>query len=76
MTIPSVASRGVSVSALAYSGNMTIVNLTILGRQDNNNSLITCRVTVSNGTSFNSSAYLSIQGQSAHTGVLLNYLVI
>ena len=76
MIISSVVSRGVSVSAPAYSGNMTIRNPTILGTSANNNSLITCKVTVSIGTALTSSAYLSIQGQSAHTGVLPNYLVI
>ena len=41
MNISSLASRGVSVSAITYSGNMTIVNLTII--HVNNNSLITCQ---------------------------------
>ena len=63
MIISSVASRGVSVSAPTYSGNMIVLNLTILGIQDNNNSLIACKVIVSNGTALKSSAYLSIQGQ-------------
>ena len=63
MYISSVASRGVSVSAPAYRGNMTIVNLTILGIPVNNNSLITCEAVVSVGTTFTSSAYLTIQGQ-------------
>ena len=64
MTIPSVASRGVSVSATTYNGNMAIVNLTILGTLVNNNSFITCLASVSSGLTFlTSSAYLSIQGQ-------------
>ena len=64
MTIPSLASRGVSVSAPTYSGNTTIVNLTILGIAVNNNSLITCLAILPtmNGR-LSSSAYLSIQGQ-------------
>ena len=64
MTVPSLASRGVSVSGPTYSGNMTILNLTILGTLVNNNSLITitCLGVLSNGTVLTSSAYLSIQG--------------
>ena len=42
MTISSVASRRINVSAPAYSGNMAVRNLTILGIPTNNNSLITC----------------------------------
>ena len=45
MNTSSVAFRGVSASAPAYRGNMTIVNLTILGIPVNNNSLITCQAT-------------------------------
>ena len=67
MTIPSLASRGVSVSAPTYRGNMITVNLTILGTPVNNNSLITCQAIVPSGTVLTSSAHLSIQGQ--HTCV-------
>ena len=63
MAISNVSSRGVSVSAPTYSGNMTIRNLTILGTLVNNNSLITCLGIVSNRSPLNSSAYLSIKGQ-------------
>ena len=65
MPISNVASRGVSVSASTYSGNMIIVNLTILGAPINNNSLIMCLGIVSNISPLNSSAYLSIKGQYA-----------
>ena len=63
MAIHRVASRGVSVAAPTYIGNITTVNLTILGTPVNNNSLITCLASVSNGTVVNSSAYLSISPQ-------------
>ena len=70
-----MASRGVSVSAPTYSGNMTIRNLTVMGAVVNNNSLITCVAVVSNGTAMTSSAYLSIQGQSTSIWyVLIQYV--
>ena len=58
MAISSLASRGVSVSATTYSGNMIIVNLTIL--HVNDNSLITCQAL---GNSSNTSI-IQIRGQS------------
>ena len=64
MAFYSVASRGISVSAPTYIGNMTIRSLTVMGSVVNNNSLITCVAVVSNGSAMTSSAYLSIQGQS------------
>ena len=63
MVISSVVSHHISVSAPTYIGNMTLRNLTVTAVV-NNNSLITCVAVVSNGTAMNSSAYLSIQGQS------------
>ena len=75
MPILAVASRGVSVSAPTYSGNMTIRNLTVMGAVVSNNSLITCVAVVSNGTAMTSSAYLSIQGQSTSIWyVLIQYV--
>ena len=65
MPFSAVASRGVSISAPTYTGNRKTLNLTVMGAVVNNNSLITCVAVVSNGTAMNSSAYLSIQGQSA-----------
>ena len=68
-------SRGVSVSAPTYSGNMIICNLTVMGAVVNNNSLITCVALMSNGTAMTSSAYLSIQGQSTSIWyVLIQYV--
>ena len=64
MPFSAVASRGISVSAPTYIGNMTICSLTVMGAVVNNNSLITCVAVMSNGTTMTSSAYLSIQGQS------------
>ena len=64
MVIGSVTSRGISVSAPTFSGNMTIRSVTVMGAVVNNNSLITCVAVVSNGIAMTSSAYLSIQGQS------------
>ena len=64
MPFSAVASRGISVSAPTYSGNMIICSLTVTGAVVNNNSLITCVAVVSNGTAMTSSAYLSLQGQS------------
>ena len=60
MAISSVASRGISVSAPTYSGNVIIRNLTILGIPLNNNSLITCQAL---GNSLNTSI-IQIRGQS------------
>ena len=75
MPFSAVASRGVSVSPTTYSGNMTIRSLTVMGAVVNNNSLITCVAIVSNGTAMNSSAYLSIQGQSTSIWyVLIQYV--
>ena len=75
MPFSAVASRGVSVSAPTYSGNMTIRNLTVMGAVVNNYSLITCVAVVSNGTAMTSSAYLSIQGQSTSIWyVLIQYV--
>ena len=63
MNISSVAYRRVSVSAPTYSGNMAILNLTILGIPVNNNSLITCQAS---GNSSNTSMILtkSVIGQA------------
>ena len=64
MPFSAVVSRGISVSAPTYSGNMIRMDLTVTGAVVNHNSLITCVAVVSNGTAMTSSAYLSIQGQS------------
>ena len=68
------ASRGVSVSATTYSGNMAIVNLTILGTPVNNNSLITCEAVGIDGTFLTSSAHLSIQGRCTYFIPLLPFI--
>ena len=73
MPFAAVASRGVSVSAPIFSGNMIILYLTVMGAVVNNNSLITCvAAVVSDGTAMTSSAYLSIEGQS--TSILIHYV--
>ena len=75
MLFSAVASRGVSVSAPTYIGNMIIRNLTVMGAVANNNSLITCVAAMPNGTAMTSSAYLSIQGQSTSIWyVLIQYV--
>ena len=75
MPLYSVVSRGINVSAPTYIGNMIILYLTVMGAVANNNSLITCVAVVSNGTAMNSSAYLSIQGQSTSIWyVLIQYV--
>ena len=74
MAASSVTSRGVRFSGSAYNGNMTIGNLTIMGTPVNNNSLITCQAAGKDGTTFNSSSYLSIQGQSIYYIPLLPFI--
>ena len=77
MVFASVASRGISVSAPTFSGNMRIRNITVMGAVVNNNSLITCVAVGPNGTNgtMTSSAYLSIQGQSTRIWyVLIQYV--
>ena len=75
MPFSAVVSRGVSVSAPTYSGNMIIRNLTVMGAMINNNSLKICVAVVSNRTAMTSSAYLSIQGQSTSIWyVLIQYV--
>ena len=73
MVFASVASRGISVSAPTYIGNMTIRNISVMGAVVNNNSLITCVAVGPNGTNGTktSSAYLSIQGQSTRIWYIL-----
>ena len=75
MVISSVVSRGISVSASTYIGNMTIRSVTVIGAMVNNNSLIICVAVVSNGTVMTSSAHLSIQGQPTSIWyVLIQYV--
>ena len=57
------ASRGISQSAPAYSGNATTTNLTVLGTIANNGLLVTCRVFV--GTTYQDivpPAVLTVEG--------------
>ena len=75
MPFSAVVSRNISVSPPTYSGNMILLNLTVMGAVVNNNSLITCVAVMSNGTAMTSSAYLSIQGQSTSIWyVLIQYV--
>ena len=57
-----VANQGIIISALVLIGDLTYVNLTLPGSIINNNSLITCKAILPNGTILESSAYLSVQG--------------
>ena len=63
MTVTEVASQGVAVSAPTAIGDLSHVSLTVPGSAMNNNSRITCKVILLNGTILESSAYLSVQGQ-------------
>lgn len=63
-----VANQGIIISALVLIGDLTYVNLTLPGSIINNNSLITCKAILPNGTVLESSAYLSVQGQCSNYG--------
>ena len=66
MTSAEVAYQGVVVSAPIAMGDLTHVNLTLPGSEMNNNSRITCKANLVNGTILESSAYLSVEGQCSN----------
>ena len=61
MTISSVSSRGVSVSAPTYSGNITNLYLTVMGTTVNNNSIITCQAILNESVASNDSVSITIK---------------